>query len=333
MNSPDDTKRNRILVAACVVIFIFVLGFLLWGMGNGCAMGICGPDHVIANMYFIPVGVWTGFSPGTCSNDDIQMTYTSMATPSYADSFLYQFGESEPVKGPYMPPMADYPMQREVVDPFMARAQVNGTEKTIIGLYEFSDSRLLIINNDTTLTELLETGDAIRTYTLVPRLVGKRHTGSNESGYHHHPTYNSSTDDDVTVHRIDLVLPGPGNATTPLYIVKKTRADTVLYPDGAKIFTVSTTGTFYVLYGQQVDRVLYESAISHDPEWNVCSQKIGMSRNGMTGELRHTVKVARSSERILQAHLIITGPSIQVYEGSGGSTGEWNSRDSTGCSC
>jgi hypothetical protein len=322
MNSSDPKKWHRILIAACVIIIVLGLGFLFWN-----------PTHSVVNMYFIPGGELSGFSFGTCGNDDIPMTYTSTATPSYTDSFLYLFGENEPVRGPGMPLLTDYPMRREVVDPLMARAQVNGTEKSIIGLYEFPDSRLLLINNDTTLTEVLETGDGIRISPLIPRLVGSRHTGASETGYHHHPTYNSSTEDEVTVHRVDLVVPGPGNATVPLYIVKKTRTDTALYPDGAEVFKVSTTGTFYVLYGQRVDRVLSGSAITHDPGWMVCSQKIGMSMNGMTGELRHTVKFARSSERILHAHLIITSPSIQVYEGSGGSTSEWKSRDSTGCSC
>jgi len=322
MNSSENKKWQRILIAACIIIIILGLGFLFWN-----------PAHSVVNMYFIPGGEWSGFSFGTCSNDDILMTYTGKAPPSYADSFLYLFGESEPAKSPDMPPLTEYPRRRGVVDPLMAWAQVNGTEKSIIGLYEFPDSRLLLINNDTALTEVLETRDGIRISSLMPRLVGSRHTGANETGYPHHPTYTSSTEDEVTVHRIDLVLPGPGNATAPLYIVKKTRTDMAVYPDGAELFTVSTTGTFYVLYGQRVDRVLYESAISHDPGWMVCSQKIGMSMNGMNGELRHMVKFARASERILHAQLIITGPSIQVYEGSGGSTGEWNSRDSTGCTC
>lgn len=322
MNSSDHKKWQRILVGACVIIIFLGLGFLFWN-----------PAHSVVNMYFIPGGELSGFSFGTCSNDDILMTYTSKATPSYADSFLYLFGEREPTRSPDMPPLTDYPQRRGVVDPLMARAQVNSTEKSIIGIYEFPDSLLLLINNDTTLTEVLETSNGIRISPLIPRLVGSRHTGTNETGYHHNLTYTSSTEDDVTIHRIDLVLPGPGNATAPLYIVKKTRTDTVLYPDGTEVFTVSTTGTFYVLYGQRVDRVLYGSAISHDPGWMVCSQKIGMSMNGMNGELRHTVKFARASERILHAQLIITGPSIQVYEGSGGSTSEWNSRDSTGCSC
>lgn len=322
MNSSANKKWHTLLMVTLCVIIVSGLGVLFWNQAYG-----------VTNRYFVPAGEWRGFFSGTCSNDDIPMTYTSTATPSYTDSFLYQFGEREPARGPAMPPMTDYRLCRDVADPLMTRAQVNGTENSIIGLYEFPNSRLLLINNDTTLTELLETGDGIRIYSLIPRLVGNRHTGANETGFYHHRTRNSSTDEEVTIHRIDVVLPGPGNATVPLYIVKKTRTDTFLSPDGAEVFTMSTTGTFYVLYGQRVDRVLYGSAITHDPGWMICSQKIGMSMNGMTGELRHTVRFARSSERILHGHLIVTGPSIQVYEGSGGSTSEWNSRDSTGCSC
>ena len=322
MDSSDSKKWHNLLMAALCVVIVLGLGFLFWT-----------PAHSVVNRYFIPAGEWPGFSFGTCSNDDNRMTYTSMTAPTYTDSFLYLFGESEPAAAPAMPPMLDYLPKKDTIDVLAASVNINATEESVIGLYELPDSRLLIIDNGTTLTELLETGKGIRISALVPRLVGSRHTGANETGYHQHGAYNSSTENDVAVHRIDLVLPGPGNATVPLYIVNKTRTDTFFSRDGVELASVSTTGTFYVLYGQRVDRVLYGSAISHDTGWKVCSQKIGMSMNGATGELRHTVKLAQSSERILHAHLIVTGPYIQVYEGSGGSTSEWISRDSTGCSC
>jgi len=322
MDSPDHNKWHYLQMAALCIIIVLGLGFLFWVL-----------LHPGANMYFIPAGEWTGFSSSTCNNDAIRMTYTGMTAPTYPDSFLYLFGEREPAPAPAMPLLLDYLPKKDAIDALMARAQVNGSEASVIGLYEFPDSRLLIIDNATTLTEVLETGDGIRISSLVPRLVGSRHTGANETGYQQHGAYNSSTENDVTIHRIDLVLPGPGNATTPLYIVNKTRTDTFFSQDGMELASVSTTGTFYVLYGQRVDRVLYGSAISHDPGWKVCSQTIGMSMNGATGELRHTVKFAQSSERILHAHLIVAGPYIQVYEEAGASTSEWISRDSTGCSC
>lgn len=308
MTSSDNKKRNRILIALCLVIIVAGIAFIFFSPG-------------------------LGISFGSCISDVAPLTSTSTIPPTYNASFLQVFGEPEPEKAPDLPLLADYPMRREIIDPLMDRAEVNGTEASIIGLYEFPDSRLLLINNNTTLTEVIETGDGIRTFTLVPGLVGSRHTGADETGLNRHRTYNASTEDTVTIHRIDLILLEPANKTARVYLVNKTRTDTFLSPDGAELLSVSTTGTFYVLYGQRVDRVLYGSAISHDPGWKLCSQQIGMTKKGTTGELRQTVRFARGSERVLHAHLLTTGAFIQVFDGSLGSTNQWNSRDSTGCRC
>jgi len=309
VNSSDNKKWNYTLVAVCCVI-------------------------IVAGIAIIFISPWSGFSFGTCVTDTIPMTSTSSIQPAFATSFLQEFGEREPDPGPDLPPILHYPLRTGIIDSLMGRALVNGTEDAIIGLYEFPDSRLLLINQDTSVAEVLEMSEGIRTYTLVPEPVGSRHTGANKTGPAQHGAYNSSTEYDVTIQRIHLVLPEPGHVTAPVYIVKKTRTDKYLYPDGAEFFSISTTGTFYVLYGQRVERVVAGSAITLDPGWTLCSQQTGISGEGGTmGELRHTVKLARSSERMLQEYLITTGAHIQVYEGAGSSTSQWKSRDSTGCSC
>jgi len=309
MNSSDNKKWNFTLVAVCCVI-------------------------IIAGIAIIFISPWSGFSFGTCVTDTIPMTSTSSIQPAFATSFLQEFGESEPDPGPNLPPILHYPLRKGIIDSLMGRAQVTGTEDAIIGLYEFPDSRLLLINQDTSVAEILETGEGIRTYTLVPEPVGTQYTGANNTGPAQHGAYNSSTEHNVTIQRIHLVLPQKGNETAPVYIVKKTRTEKFLYPDGSEFFSVSTTGTFFVLYGQRVERVVTSVVVTLDPQWTLCSQQTGISGEGSTmGELRHTVKLARSSERMLHAHLITTGAHIQVHEASGGSTSQWKSRDSTGCRC
>jgi hypothetical protein len=207
-------------------------------------------------------------------------------------------------------------------------------------MYEFPDSRLLLVSTGTNITEVLWDNESVRTYTLIPRQVGSRNSGtawSREAAWAAHPldrTYNSLTEGNDTLQRIDLVLPKAGDPTVPVYIVSKTRTDTLRSPEGADAFSVTTTGTFYVIYGQRVERVTYGSVISHDPEWKVCSERTGITRNGTNAELRNTVKLARSSERVLVGYLAVASPYLQVTEGNmGSSMSQWNSRDSTGCSC
>jgi hypothetical protein len=261
-------------------------------------------------------------------------------SPVYTESLLYEFGEPEPDPAPAMPSLLDYLSKKDVIDTLLARAQVAGDEQSVIGMYEFPDSRLLLVATGVNVTEVLADNESVRTYPLVPRHVGSRNSGtawSREAAWAAHPRqkiYVSLTESNDTIQRIDLVLPGTGGPTVPLYIVNKTRTDTFRSPESAEAFSVTTTGTFYVIYGQRIERATYGSAVSHDTGWMVCSEKIGFLRNGMNGELRNTVKLARSSERVLVAYLAVASPHLQVTEGSiGSSTSQWDSRDSTGCSC
>jgi hypothetical protein len=67
MTHIDRRLLEKILIAVSTVIIFLGVGFLLWCAGNET----CGPEHSVANMYFIPAGVWTGFSSGIGDPDTI----------------------------------------------------------------------------------------------------------------------------------------------------------------------------------------------------------------------------------------------------------------------
>ncbi|MDD1689092.1 MAG: hypothetical protein LUQ66_00325 [Methanoregula sp.] len=322
MNSPDNKKRNWILIAVICIIFIAGLGTL-----------VLNPAHMVANMYFIPAGTWSGIPVGTSGPDTLPVNITSAITPAFATSFLYEFGVREPGPAPDLPHILDYPLRKEAIDGLMARANVTGTEDSIIGLYEFPGSRLLLIDQGTSMTEILETGGEIHTRTLVPEPVGDRRMGPNATGHAlQKGVYNFTSDYDITIKRVFLALPSPENGTAPLYIVKKTQAAIYLSPDGTPFAALSTTGTFYVLYGQRVERVVASPAHSLDPSWTLCSQQTTITNeDGSIGRLNHTVRLARGSERMIQSHLIATGPYVQVHDGTSAGSSWWLSRESTGC--
>ena len=126
--------------------------------------------------------------------------------------------------------------------------------------------------------------------------------------------YNFTSDYFVAIDRVDLVLPPPGNATKPLYIVYKTDVDRVFYPDGRPLVSITTRSTFYALYGQRIERVIGMSEIKLDPVWKQCSPRMDVSGEGSRlGEIQNTVKLARSSERILWSRLIVTSADIQQF--------------------
>lgn len=309
MDLPANKYPRTILQAICGIFVFCGIFFLLFGPGIRIPIGTCGPDHM-------------------------PMIYKNEIEPAFTMSFLHVFGESEPAFGPDMPPLLNYSSRKEAVNTLMDKVQVTGSEDSIIGLYEFPGSRLLLLSQDKGITEILETDQDLRTYNLVPGPVGSRRVDINETGWTSGNAYNSSYEITMAVQKTDLVLPGRENETAPLYIVKKTATDNYLYPGGRHFASISTTGTFYVIYGQRVERVVNSSRITVDPQWTLCSEEWERSgEGGPMGELKHTVRLAHSSDRILRSRVITTGAFIQVHDANMGSTDQWMSRDSTGCGC
>ncbi|MFA5332245.1 MAG: hypothetical protein WC342_07690 [Methanoregula sp.] len=328
---PGQQKSNPVLVVVCCII-------------------------IVAGLAIIFIAPRFGFVPGTCIEDTMPMTFENLVTPSYGQSLLYEFGEPEPAAPPQLPPMADYPMQKNTIDALMARAHVNGSEESIIGRYELPDARIILVKTGENITEILEENNSVQTYTRDIRMVGNRNytmqhnpyqkadpDNSSNNSYGFWPMiakptgaqfYNYTMATSDTLRRFDLILPGTANTTVPVYIINKTRSDSYLDPNNTEEFSITTTGIFYVIYGEGVEHFSYDSTITPAAGWTVCSKQIGVTMNGPTAELRHTVKLARSSERVLVGYIGVTGPYIQVSEGNmGSSMSQWISRDGTGCSC
>jgi hypothetical protein len=309
MNLTDRRLWEKILVAVCCAIII-----------SWIVLFVINPEHRIV--------------VGTCGPDTIPMTYSTDIQPTFEESFLHEFGSQEPALNPVLPPMKHYPEKQQIIDTLMDRAHVVVSPDSIIGLYEFTDARLLLLDRNASITEVLETGGNLQTFALAPVTAGSRYYEDNGGANVKHGDYNFSSAHSVGINRIDLVLPGTGNVIAPLYIVNKTESERIFDPDGKSFAAITTTGTFYVLYGQRVERVTGSSAIVLDPAWKQCSPRMEISGEGSrTGEVKHTVKLARSSERLLRVLLITTSAHIQVYDAGGGSTNQWRSTDNTGCSC
>lgn len=311
MNSTDNKKMHYIFLAVCCIIFISWIAIFPLGPGNRITIGTCGLDSM-------------------------PMNYSTDIPPAFERSFLYKFGEREPDRNLPLPPLQRYPERKLLIDTLMDRAQITGSQDSIIGLYEFPDARLLLIDRNTNVSEVLESGDKIQTLSLAPISVGTFHFEDKTTENPEHGAYNFLYENSVTITRVDLVLPHPGNVTVPLYIVNKTETEQVFYPDGRSLAMITTTGRFYVIYGQRVERVTGTSAIILDPAWKQCSHRTEISGEGSrVGETKYTIKFARSSERLLWSRLITTSDHIQVFDAAmgGTSSSQWISADSSGCTC
>jgi len=310
VNLSDRRLWEKIVVAvSCVIILSWI------------ALFVINPEHRIV--------------VGTCGSDSSPMNYSSDLQPTFEESYLHEFGEPEPDRNLTLPPLMRYREKQPIIDTMMTRAGITVAPDAVIGLYEFPDARILLVRPNSGMVELLETHDKIQAFNLAVVLVGNRTTGGYDSReWILTEDYNFSSENTIAIDRVDLVLPPPGNATAPLYIVNKTEVNRILYPDGRSIALITSTSTFYVRYGQRVERVIGTAEMTLDPAWKQCSPRLEISGEGSRqGGLQHTVKFARGADRILWSNLIISGADIQWSDTGDGSTSEWVSSDRTGCSC
>jgi hypothetical protein len=311
MSFTDNKKWHNIFIAMCCIIII-----------SGIAIFITSPE----NKMFV----------GTCGPDSIPMTYSTDIQPTFEESFLHVFGEREPDRNSTLPPMQRYPDRKALIDTLMEKAGISASSDSVIGIYEFNDARLLLIDGNTSVKEVLESGDNVQTFSLNPVEIGSQHHEYNQTENPRLGAYNFSSGHSIIISRVNLVLPQSGNVTAPMYIVNKTDFEQDFYPDGRSLASITTRGIFYVIYGQRVERVIGSHTVLLDPAWKQCSPRMEISGEGSSaGGMKYTVKLARSSERVLLSNLITTSAHIQVYDATmgGGGRSQWMSTDSTGCTC
>jgi hypothetical protein len=274
------------------------------------------------------------FSLGTCGPDTIPMSFSTDIEPEYDLSFLHEFGEPEPDRILTLPPMMDYEVRQQISNTLLERAKILPAPDSVIGLYEFPDTRLLLVSRNGAFVELLVTGEKIQTFNLTPVFIGSRPNGNTSINPVQSGSYNLSSESSIAIERIDLVLPLPGNGTAPLYIVNKTDIDRILYPDGRHLASITSRSTFYVRYGQRVERIIGTADVRLDPAWKQCSsQRRIPGEGGRRGDIQHTEKFARGPDRIVWSRLIVMSSDIQWHDTGDESTSVWISTDSTGCSC
>ena len=310
MNSTDNKKVHYIFLAVCCIIFI-----------SWIAIFSLSPGYRI----FV----------GTCGSDTIPLNYSTDIEPEYDLSFLHEFGEREPDRSLTLPFMINYEVRQQNSDTLMVRTGIPLVPDAVIGLYEFPDARLLLVSRDGGIIEVLRTGEKIQTFNITPVPVGRRPNGES---FTKNPigqgSYNFSSESSIAIERIDIVLPLPGNGTAPLYIVNKTDIDRIFYPDGRHLASITSRSTFYVRFGQRVERIIGTTEVKLDPAWKQCSSGTGISGEGnRRGEIQQTVKFARGADRIVWSRLVVMSADIQWHDTGDESTSEWMSSDSTGCTC
>jgi len=254
-----------------------------------------------------------------------------------------EFGLQKPTVTEKAAPFLTYEDSKDLSDLIIKQAKLSDDASAVIGMYDFGNSQMILINRGDRVLEAFYDGKTVETYLLTPKLLGDKTVTEapqkiagpeGDSG-----EYSVETSVRTQLHSIDLVYPdGETNlasAMSPMstYTVTRTRTDVYRNGLGDTIARLITTGVFYVNYGVSITSISNSSSYWINPlfpGYSACSYTYQTSGVGTTsGQLYNHYKFGTLNLRFQMD--IWVGVDAWLTGSDGGSTNQWISLYSDGC--
>jgi hypothetical protein len=187
------------------------------------------------------------------------------------------------------PPFKSYNESREISDKIMKEAKVMDSTDAVIGSYDYGNYQILLINRELSIFEIAYDGKTIKTYTIIPKLLGTKENlnrvQSQNSKGKNDGNYTIKTDTHIQLYQVSLI--SPDKTVTPMdtFLLKNNRTDVFRNVAQQTIATVHTEGWFYVNYGVSVTSIQDYSYWSIDPSfvgWRECEFTVQKTGEGTT---------------------------------------------------
>jgi len=293
---------------------------------------------LLAAMVMVPV-VSAGDS---CSSTPAQESFEKPAL-DHSSNLLDEFDLQKPSLNGKAVPFLSYKDSKDLSDRIMKQAKISDDTSAVIGMYNFGDSKMLLINKGDRILEAFYDGKSVKTYLLTPQLVGDKTVTDapqkiagpeGDSG-----DYSVETSVRTQLYSVDLIYPGGEKSVTgtysPLstYTVTRTRTDVYRNGLGDTIARLITTGVFYVNYGVSITSITNSSSYWINPlfpGWSACSYTYQTSGVGTTsGQLYNHYKFGTLYLRYQMD--IWVAVDAWLTGSDGGSTNQWVSLYGDGC--
>ena len=258
-----------------------------------------------------------------------------ISVPDNNHNLFDEFGLQKPTVNEKAAPFRNYEASKDVSDKILKQAKLSDNASSVIGLYDFGNAQMLLLNHGDHVLEAFYDGKTVKTYLLTPTLLGdktvtetpKKIAGpEGDSG-----DYTITTSVRTQLYSIQLTYPEDNtvvpNVIRPLstYTVTRTRTDGYRNGAGTTIAQLVTTGVFYVNYGSSITSISNGSSWWLNPTvpgYSKCFYTYQESGIGTTsGQLYNHFKFGTLYLRF-QMDIWV---SVDVYlNGSdGGSTNQW----------
>jgi hypothetical protein len=217
----------------------------------------------------------------------------------------------------------------------MKLGKVSNDEKSIIGLFDFGPSQILLLNNGDFVLALSYDGKNVKTTTIIPKLLGEKKVTEIPSLA---PLREKTLGDTVTtniltkLHSISIESPLSPSGILTIYQVTKTRTDQYKNYLGEIRASLTVQGLFYVNYGVSISSVIDQSSYYTTYPYTTCSFGHYISGVGTTsGQVNAHLKTGAAFARAQMDNWVGENAWMNLNPWDGGTSSTWMSGNGDGC--
>ncbi|MCK9581147.1 MAG: hypothetical protein M0Q92_11990 [Methanoregula sp.] len=225
-----------------------------------------------------------------------------------------------------------YNESKSIADRIMKKAVLLDSEKSVIGVYDFGNSQILLISRNGNILEVVDDGKSITTHTIVPELIGEREkTYAPNMGVSDGLTDNDGmfeTRIKDKLYSFSVQQPDSSKVVLTTYAVTRERTDS--YVGTQTWVTAKVKGTFYI--NPDVSIIAIQDESSYNVVWPYQYCEFIHSTSGVgtvSGQVNNHVKAGLTYVRIQIDNWV--GMDAFGYPSNGGSAIKWTAATPDGC--
>jgi hypothetical protein len=275
---------------------------------------------LLAAMAMVPMVSAAGLNDGK-SNSTTQNSFTvQFANPSIFDEFGLQ--KPEVVKNTV--PLKGYNEAKTAISSIIKKSNLSDDPNSVIGLYDFGDAQVLLINRGNTIFEVTYDGTSVKSFSISPKLSGEKKT----AGTHKVMTAAETNSENYTIntelvdqlYSFSIQSPKSPYRVLTTYAVTKTRTDNYVNY-GTTWASVTAKGTFYVNYGSSITSITDGSSYYTYAPYANCGFSSAKSGIGTTsGQVNGHLKSGSLYARIQMDNRVSCDAWLQTNDGGSQTT-------------